>query len=301
MTAWPHRVGILGAGALGTLLAVKIRSHTSLEVWLAARSDHPGWVQVEGGRASRVRVVRPGECGPPLDLLIVAVKAYDTGSAIDSAASAGMIGPTTLLLTLQNGLGNAETIAERVGGDRTLCGVTAQGATLLAPGLVRHGGHGPTELGAVAGRAGHDSAVRIADWLTAAGLEAEATPDYRVPLWQKLGVNCAINPLTALLRVANGELLRRPDAAALMDAAAREVEAVALAEGIHLETDLAVRARAVALATANNRSSMLQDVERGRRTEVGAINGALAALARRHGIATPVNATLAALVRSLEP
>lgn len=301
MTGWPIRVGILGAGAMGTLFAHGIASHTSSEVWLCARQNHPETVQVEGGPSVPVRLAGLGERMKDLDLLLVTVKAYDTRCALDGLIGAGGVGPSTLVLTLQNGLGNAETIAGRVGPERTLCGVTAQGATLLAPGLVRHGGRGPTELGTLAGTGGDAPARRVADWLTGAGLPAAAVPDYRVPLWSKLAVNCAINPLTALLRIPNGELLRRPAATALMEAAAHEVARVARAEGIPLERDPAEHARTVAAASASNRSSMLQDVERGRRTEVDAISGAVASLGNRHGLPTPVNATLAALVRSLEP
>ena len=135
-----------------------------------------------------------------------------------------------------------------------------------------------------------------------AGLEAHTVAPGQVDslLWGKLAVNCAINALTALLRVPNGELLARPDAAAVMDEAATECAAVARARGIPLPfADAAAQARSVAAHTASNRSSMFQDILRGAPTEIDAINGAVAQAGARLGVAVPVNTTLWRLVRAL--
>lgn len=287
------RVGILGAGALGTLLAYHLKRHTSAEVWLFARSQLQESVEVEGAPPVPVRVTAaPAE---PVDLLVVLVKAYATKEAVRWAA--GAVGPATVALTLQNGLGNAEALAEVVGPERVLAGTTAQGATWLSPGRVRHAGRGPTYIAPWA-PGGADPAP-VAGLLGQAGIPTEAVPDPQPMLWGKLAVNCGINPLTALLRVPNGELLNRPGARRLMEAAAREAGAVAAAAGVALPADPVERVLAVAAATAANRSSMLQDVERGRRTEIDAINGAVALRGRRLGVPVPVNETLAELVRSL--
>lgn len=293
------RIGILGAGALGTLFAYNLTSRTSHEVWLFARSAGvPGVLGVEGLPEVAVRVCGAPEQAGPVDLLLVLVKSYATADALRWAA--GAVGAGTVALTLQNGLGNAEALAGAVGPDRVLAGTTAQGAALVGSGRVRHGGAGPTYLAAwrPGGRA--EAAVgQVAEVLTAAGFTASVVADPQPLLWGKLAINCGINALTALLRVPNGELLERPSARRLMEAAAREAGAVAAASGVALPEDPVAMVTRVAAATAANRSSMLQDVERGRRTEVDAINGAVAERGAALGVATPVNATLADLVRAL--
>ncbi|MDF2629127.1 MAG: panE 1 [Symbiobacteriaceae bacterium] len=291
------RVGILGAGALGSLFAYYLSSRTSAEVWLLARSPVPAEVSVEGLGSAPVHVVN-GPAAEPVDLLVVMVKACATAEAVRWAA--GAVGPGTVALTLQNGLGNAEALAEALGPGRVLAGTTAQGATLLGPGVVRHGGAGATYLAPWApGGLASEMAPRVAALLAEAGLPATVADDPRPLIWAKLAINCGINALTALLRVPNGELLNRPGACRLMEAAAREAGAVARAAGVVLPEDPVERVRQVARATGANRSSMLQDVERGRRTEIDAINGAVAERGRALGVPAPVNETLADLVRSL--
>ncbi|MDB4895986.1 MAG: panE, partial [Firmicutes bacterium] len=280
------RVGVLGAGAMGSLFAWALASRTAHEVWLFARAPGFADVAVEGHEPVAVRVTdRPAG---PVDLLIVLVKAYATADALRWAE--GAVGPETVALTLQNGLGNAEALAAVCGAGRVLAGTTALGATLLGPGRVRLGGLGPTVIapwgggaapgvapGAASGTAPVTApvlAAHVAALLNEAGFPTEVRPDPLPLLWGKLAVNCGINALSAILRVPNGELVERPGARRLLEAAAREAAQVAAASGVILDGDSGARAVAVARATAANRSSMLQDVERGRPTEIDAINGA---------------------------
>ena len=264
-----------------------VASITLVGTWpegLAALRAHG--IRVEGRPAVRVRAVALGEAAPPADLTLVLVKTWQTAAI--GAALPGYLKPDGLALTLQNGLGNVEQL-----GPRACLGVTTMGATLLGPGQVRPGGTGPTHVAAPAW---------VAELLNAAGLDAEAVPAAQVDglLWGKLAVNCGINALTALLRVTNGALLERPDAVALLNAAAEECAAVAAAQGIALPyADAAAAARAVAARTATNRSSMFQDILRGAPTEIEAINGAVARLAERLGVPAPVNTVLARLVRAV--
>ena len=264
-----------------------VASITLVGTWpegLAALRAHG--IRVEGRPAVRVRAVALGEAAPPADLTLVLVKTWQTAAI--GAALPGYLKPDGLALTLQNGLGNVEQL-----GPRACLGVTTMGATLLGPGQVRPGGTGPTHVAAPAW---------VAELLNAAGLEAAAVPAAQVDglLWGKLAVNCGINALTALLRVTNGALLERPDAVALLNAAAEECAAVAAAQGIALPyADAAAAARAVAARTATNRSSMFQDILRGAPTEIEAINGAVARLAERLGVPAPVNTVLARLVRAV--
>jgi 2-dehydropantoate 2-reductase len=304
---WPRSVGVLGAGALGTLFAhglvgaglggPEAMAGAGPEVVLLARSPGPDWVEVEG--RERIALRRVTQPQGPVDLLIVLVKAYATAQALRWAGAAA--GPETVALTLQNGLGNAEALALVVGPERVLVGTTAQGATLLEPGRVRHGGSGESLIAPwAAGGAAAASAARVAELLSQAGFPTGVADDARRLLWSKLVVNAAINPLTALLGVENGALLEREDGRRFMARAAREAGAVAAALGIDLGEDPADRAERVAHATARNRSSMLQDLERGRRTEIEAINGAVVQYGRATGVATPVNEALTLLVQAME-
>jgi 2-dehydropantoate 2-reductase len=252
----------------------------------------------------------PADCkGTRLALFLV--KSWQTGRAARQLAAC--LAPEGLALTLQNGLGNREKLAEALGDssprskatracaqcrwegeERVALGVTTGGATLVGPGRVRPGGEGVISLGA------HPRLDPLVDLLERAGFAVEVLPEADDLLWSKLVINAAINPLTALLRIPNGELLARPAAQTLMDDAAREAAAVAAAMGQHLTfSDPVAAAQTVAQRTAVNHSSMFQDVQRGATTEIDAICGAIVAAGEECGVPTPVNRTLWLLVKAL--
>jgi 2-dehydropantoate 2-reductase len=207
--------------------------------------------------------------------------------------------PGGLAVTLQNGLGNLEKLAEAVGPQRAGLGVTAQGATMLGPGRLYHAGQGPTHLARVAGR--EAQIANLAALFNAAGLETTVVDNADSLVWGKLAINAGINPLTALLEVPNGALAENEQWQQVMSAAASEVAQLAAAQGINLPyTDAACRATEVSRATASNRSSMLQDITRHAPTEIDAISGAVVRLGRRMGIPTPVNEFLLRLVHDKE-
>jgi 2-dehydropantoate 2-reductase len=198
-------------------------------------------------------------------------------------------------VTLQNGLGNREALQLALGDRAVAVGVTTAGATLLEPGHVL--GHpGKTVL---AGSPGQRHAIFV-ELFQGAGLEAELSPDIEPLVWRKLVANCAINPLSALLGVTNGALLDAVESRQILERAAREAGAVAAALGIDLGEDPASIATDVARWTAGNRSSMLQDLGRGARTEIDAITGAVVREARRLGVPVPVNEELYADIRRRE-
>jgi len=235
-----------------------------------------------------VGVAALDEPSPPADLALVLVKTWQTPRV--AAELPARLKPDGLALTLQNGLGNLEQL-----GPSARLGVTTLGATLLGPGRVRPGGQGPTHIAGPAW---------IADILVKAGFDAYPAAEQAVDslLWGKLAVNCGINALTALLRVRNGELLRRPDALRLLEQAAAECAAVAAARGISLPyADAAAEAREVAARTAANHSSMFQDILRGAPTEIDAINGAVARIGQSINVPVPINTTLWRLVRAALP
>lgn len=300
------RIAIIGPGAVGCTLGAYLSRAGHEVVFLAPdeaeaeRLERSG-IRVEGVRGA-FRVPAAVTCDAsrvgPVELAIVATKAYDTAKAAWQHAAA--VGPTTIVATFQNGLGNVEAIGGVVGPGRVLGGTTALGATLLEPGRVHHAGEGDTFVGepagGISGRAEH-----VARVLTDAGVPTAAVPDIAVRVWAKLAINAGINALTALLRVRNGVLVQHPETLTLLESAVREAAAVAQARGIPLEPEMLVeRAREVARRTAGNVSSMLADVLAGRRTEIDEINGAVAAAARELGVPAPVNEALAVLVRAAE-
>jgi 2-dehydropantoate 2-reductase len=234
----------------------------------------------------------PGECCQPSNYALVLVKSWATRRVAETIA--GCLAPEGLALTLQNGLGNCETLAERLGEGHVALGVTTYGATLLGPGQVRPAGVGKVFLTT------HPHLEPLAEILRSAGFQVEFETDPRALIWGKLLVSAAINPLTTLLQVPNGELLRRPAARQLMRAAVQEVVDVAHAQGIQLkDSDPVAMVEAVARRTAENLSSMLQDRQRGAPTEIDAICGAIVEVGARFGTPTPVNWTLWQAVKAI--
>jgi 2-dehydropantoate 2-reductase len=229
---------------------------------------------------------------------LILVKARGTGEAARQAAE--ILAPDGIAVTLQNGLGNLELLAQHVGSSRALQGSTAQGASTHGqPGVLFCGGSGTTYLADSA--YAHDRVQALADLLRLAGLEVEVLSDVLSIVWGKLAINAAINPLTAILRVRNGALLQSVHARNLMRCAADEVAAVAAASGIPLPfSDAAQQAEFVAHRTAHNESSMLQDIQRRVETEIEAICGAVIRAGEAAGVPTPANTVLYALIKSLE-
>lgn len=229
------------------------------------------------------------------DLVLVTTKAYDTRNAVESLRA---FWRRSNFVTLQNGLGNVERIAEAA--DRVFAGTTSHGVTFVAPGEIHHAGVGDITIGPWKATT-VDEASRLAGMFTAAGLPALGIPDTGRELWAKVVVNASINPLTAVLRVPNGALVEHEDLRELLSAIVREAVSAANVAGVTLsEKDLALRAAEIAARTGANRSSMLQDVERGRRTEIDAILGELLRTASGAGLHLPYVSILDTLVRGLE-
>ena len=225
--------------------------------------------------------------GPPVDIALLLVKSWQTERAAQEAAR--WLSPTGIAITLQNGLGNDAVLAQQLGQERVAVGVTAQGATLLAPGRLRHAGAGPTHLSLTTET--QTAVFQLANWLNQVNFTAHIVDDVDRLVWKKLIVNTAINPLTALLRQPNGFLLTDRHARRLMLATAQETAVVARVLGVAVGDDAQIAAdvQHVARATATNRSSMLQDVSRGAPTEIEAICGAVDRNGRLHNLPTPLN------------
>jgi 2-dehydropantoate 2-reductase len=294
------RICVFGAGSLGSAIGglLSVRN----KVTLVGRRDHVRAVLKKGLRLTGDirRVVRVdaaehvGDLAPP-ELLLITTKAYDTEEAI--AACRGWARESTLALTLQNGLGNLELLRKWKGG-MAMGGTTTLGATLTSPGVVRVSGFGKTLIGS---DSNPHAAEEVASIFSSCGIPASMTRDVYREIWAKTLISACINPTTAILRVPNGAVLRNPAVKRLLDAICAEGALVARASGVDLDVRrLQARVRAVARDTARNTSSMLQDVELGRRTEISQINGAIYALGERLEIPCPLNLALSSIVESLE-
>jgi 2-dehydropantoate 2-reductase len=297
------KVVVFGAGAIGSWVGAALAAAGN-DVTLVARHEHAAVVEAQGLRVSgktellaRPRAVTSAKEAPVPDLLVLTVKAYDTKQAIRDLRP--LVGARTDVLSLQNGLGNVEALADAFDDRQVLAGVTTHGVTFEAPGHVRHAGVGYFLVGSPANE--HARAEKAAALFRAAGIDAQATPRIVGELWAKVVVNASINPVTAITGLRNGALLEVPALRELMQRAAEEAIDVARAEGAPLpDDDLVARARRVAELTAANKSSMLQDVERGRRTEIDSICGEIVQRGLARSVDTPVNLTLRALVKGIE-
>ncbi|HSD85200.1 MAG TPA: 2-dehydropantoate 2-reductase [Anaerolineae bacterium] len=296
-----NNILIVGTGALATLFAARLAQAgypiTMLGTWqegLEALCKHGArLVETDGSEYQfEVRAISdPRECREVKHALVL-VKAWQTervaGQLKECLAEDG------LAVTLQNGLGNRETLARSLGLNRVALGVTTTGATLLGPGRVRSGGEGIISMER------HQALGPLETALTSANFDVEIVEDAQSLIWGKLVISAAINPLTALLRVPNGELLERPSAREMMGTLAGEVARVAEAEKIRLPfPDPIAAAEEVALKTAANHSSMLQDVLRGAPTEIDAICGAVVKIAQKHNIDAFANWTCLDLIKAI--
>ena len=306
------KIGVLGAGALGCAIG-GVLTEAGHEVWLINRNAAHVEAMTQRGlmlrtdgvdRTVRVRAVTSAvgvdSASRPADLLIVLVKSFHTEDAMRSAVS--LVGPQTTVLSLQNGLGHEDVLAEMVGRDKLLAGKTYVGGTQLAPGHVIAGTRQKLTVigeldGAVSARAKAIAAV-----FNAAGLDTTVSDNILGTIWDKLLVNVATGALSGITRLPYGELYQVPELEACAVAAVTEAMAVARACGVRLSITNPVDAWHMAGAGLpfEFKPSMLQSLEKGSITEIDYINGAVVQQGARHGIPTPVNQTLVAAIKGIE-
>ncbi len=300
------KIVMLGAGAMGSLFGAMLSQSEEGEVWLLdiwrehinQINSHGLIVESEGKElVYQLRATTdPDEVGVA-DLIIVFVKAYITKAAVEYGLS--MVGEETVFLSLQNGLGNIESIKSAVRGAQVIGGVTSQGSTVLGPGRIRHGGKGPTAVGGVKGKVTPE-VERISSLFNRAGIPTGVSDDIECLIWEKLLINVGINAVTAITGLKNGELLEYDETKRLMTMAVQEAERVALKKGVPVRGNPAETVLQVCKTTAQNRSSMGQDIDNRRRTEIDFINGGIVKEGEALGIPTPVNATLTYLIKTIE-
>jgi 2-dehydropantoate 2-reductase len=297
-------ITIIGPGAMGCLFAAalgKAGYHVTLVDHVKERAaliNREG-IHVEGitgTYAVKVPVVVSIPTNSP-DAVLLCVKSNQTREVATTMRT--WLQKAKVLVTLQNGVGNREILSEFFGEERVLGGVTAEGATLLGPGKIRHAGKGETVIGPATRPGGH--AENLASILALAGFKSRSEVRVDNLIWGKLIINVGINALTALTRLRNGRLPQIAGSRSIMEEAVSEAATVARAKGIPLPfADPMARVEEVCRLTANNIASMLQDVLRKKPTEIDFINGAIVREGKALHIPTPVNATLTALVKVIE-
>lgn len=307
------KIVIVGPGAMGCLFAAFLSKSLPAgrqdkeEIWLldknkdkAAKISQRGIIVegISGNWQSKVKATADVKEIDKADLIIICVKSFHTKEAMLQAKP--LVGPNTLVLTLQNGIGNIEILSEIIGDDKVIGGTTNEGATLIDIGHIRHAGKGETVIGMPEGKTPVQMRS-IREIFNKVGFETKMSRDIKGLLWSKLIINVGINALTAITRLNNGRLPEFEGTRKILREAVTEAVKVAKRKRIKLIfDDPLAKVEAVCEATASNVSSMLQDVLRKKHTEIDFINGVIVRLGQELGIATPVNALLVDLVKTIE-
>lgn len=292
---------ILGAGAIGRLWACMfeqvavpttliLRDPAALSRW-----QQSGNIELHeaGNTQYCVPSAESSDSTAPIQHLLVTTKAYDTLTALHAIQH--RLQPGSQIVLLQNGMGQQEAALELLPDCRFWAATTTAGAWREPPNRLHCVSRGETVIGPLS-----TTASMLPDGWDRLPLAMTGCPDILPVLWRKLAINCAINPLTAIERCRNGELLSEPHRIQRLRDTCAEVERVAQAAGIELfEEPLYQQAEAVARATGENLSSMLQDVRHNRKTEIEQITGYLCHQARRHGVDTPCNDILLQQIRTI--
>jgi len=301
------RIAMLGAGAMGSVFGSLLVKAGFDVIFLDIWQEHIAKLQKEGLRVRDasgkeelipVRAFSSPEGLKPVDIVFLMVKAYDTETALSQWKV--LFGEKTLVLTMQNGLGNVERIAHHIPMERIIPGVTSRGAYVIGPGAVNNSGHAETVLGVVHPSQRQDS-QRLAEMFTRAGVEVKYDEDLNSLIWGKLLMNVAINPVGALTGMLNVEAVSYPSTLRLQELAMKEGMEVGKAKGIQFRyADPVKKLKEIVSGAPMNRCSMLQDLDRKKRTEIDYINGAVVELGRQLNIPTPINEALTSLIKGRE-
>jgi 2-dehydropantoate 2-reductase len=300
------RIGIVGCGAVGSLFAANLAQLEDADVWaydLAA--DHVQAINERGLRLSgaadvvgRLRATTDAAELPRCEFGIVATKSMHTQAAIGACAHA-LAGAS--VCSVQNGVGNEEVIAGRC--ERVIRGTTFPAGRMVEPGHVAWEVKGDTTLGPFEPKPAPMAEIeRLADACTRGGMPTLAVPDARGPQWRKVIFNAATNPVGALTGLTHGRVCDQPELRRLVSALVDEGKAVCAAQGIELDADpeQLIDHAARPDVAYDHKASMLQDVEARRQTEIDYLNGGIARFGREHGVPTPVNDAITALIKGVE-
>lgn len=297
------RTAIVGSGAMGQLFGARLLLAGSEVVFL---DTNPATLEALNSRGVTLRTdlgvehtsataARASDLKGEFGLFIVFTKGFHTQAAVDSVGH--LIGAESIGLTLQNGLGNAEVLQQAFGGERTLLGMTDFPADMAEPGVISSNSQGKVRLGSMGKKSPADE---VAQLLNSARLPAAVDDDIRVPVWEKVAFNAALNTLSTVTGMTVGQIGGDPHARSIVSSVLDECVAVAQHQGINLSRQRIEDSLANAFAHhTHHKTSMLLDREAGRPTEVDTIGGAVVRLGREHGIEAPVLNTLCELVRTI--
>jgi 2-dehydropantoate 2-reductase len=299
------RICIVGCGAVGSLFAANLAAAGEAEVWafdvsrahVDAINEHGLRLSGAGDVVGRPRATSDATELPACDFGIVATKAMHTRGALEATAHAFAEG---YVATVQNGLGNEETIAGFV--PRVIRGTTFPAGKILEPGHVQWDVKGDTTFGPYDDATPLEEVERLAGVCTRAGMPTHAVADARGPQWRKVIFNASTNPIGALTGLTHGRVCERPDLRALVSGLVDEGKAVAAAQSIVLDADPEelIDHAAKPEVAYGHKASMLQDVEAKRQTEIDYLNGGIVRFGREHGVPTPLNEAIWALVKGVE-
>ena len=305
------KIGVVGPGAMGCLLAGKIAVAGNEVLLLDNMPDRVEILNRQGliieGLQGIVQVKVPVTLNPEnllqTEVILICVKAYDTQTVAETLKG---FGPGPYILTLQNGVGNVETLGKYLPKEKILAGITSHGATDLGPGRVRHAGQGDTFIGYGFPRGDNDPAKdpqlnKVKKLLTEAGFPSQMVTKINNLIWSKLLINIGINALTALTRLPNGKLIDFPGTNKILEEAVQEGIRIGEKKGIEfIYPDPLSQVKKVCQLTSSNISSMLQDVLNKKRTEIDYINGVILDEGKSYGIPVPVNSLLTRLIKTIE-
>ena len=298
------RIAIVGSGAMGQLFGARLQLAGNDVVFFDTQQHtldtlNDVGITLDAGSGPehvQTRAKRAEDENDPFELIVIFTKGFHTRAAVESVRH--LIGPGSLGLSLQNGLGHAEIISEAFGPGRTVVGVTDFPADPCAHGHIRTTSYGSVRLGALTARGNHAS--EIAQVLTKAKLNAQVEEDVRVPIWEKVAFNSALNTLSAVTGRTVGDLGKSPQAREIAATVLQETQRVATSQAVELSLDRVNAALDNAyIHHGSHKTSMLLDREAGRPTEVDYIGGAVVEIGMRAGVPTPVLKTLCDLVRAL--
>ncbi|MCJ7548661.1 MAG: 2-dehydropantoate 2-reductase [Anaerolineae bacterium] len=298
-----ERVAILGAGAMGAVLASRFNAAPSFSTCLIARGVRRDRLIETGLTVNRetffLPVIDPAGAQTPVDLILVGLKHHHLPEAVPGLDR--LVGPETIFISVMNGLDSETTIGSLYGRDKVLMCVAVGIDALRQEGKVTYTTLGKLQFGEADNTRISDRVARVQSALDRAGIPHETPADMLRVLWWKFMVNVGVNQASAMMRAPYGVFHTEPDARAVMFGLMREVLALAACEGIHLEEpDLAAWDAFLQTLSPQGKTSMLQDIDAGRKTEVEIFAGKAVELGRTHGIPTPMNEMALHVIRTLE-
>jgi len=296
-------VAILGAGAMGACFASKFLDSDAFSTALIARGERHERLQREGlvvnGKAYAVPVIHPDEATSPVDLVIVAVKHHHLAAGVHDLQR--FVGDQTTILSVMNGLDSEETIGSVYGWNKVLYAVSVAIDAVREGNRVTFTTPGTLYFGEATNAEPVERVRRVQEAMDRAGVPWQTPPDMIRMMWWKFMMNVGANQASAVVRAPYGVLQSSPEAQALMEALMREVLSLAKAAGVDLrEQDISDWYGFLSRMSAEGKTSMLQDIEAGRKTEVEMFGGKVVELGRAYGIPTPVNETLLRIIHVLE-